>query len=412
MTRPAIAQTRSRAAIQRRVLRTLVAAQVLGGAGLAAGVAVGALLARRMLDDDATWTGLPAALTTLGTAAAAVPISRYMTRAGRRPGLVSGYLVGAAGSVLVCIAAATNSFGLLLIGMAAFGGGNTANLLSRFAAADLAPPERRGRAISTIVFATTVGVLVGPNLVGPMRPVARALELPDLAGPFVLSAAAYLAAAVAVYARLRPDPLAVAGGVGARADGPTVPVAWTLPALLGITTMASANLVMATVMTMTPVHMADSGHGLELVGLVISLHVAAMYAPSPLTGWAADRFGTTPVIVVGAAVLLSAGLLAAASGSGVALLTAALILLGVGWNLALIGGSTLLTASLTAAERPRGQGISDLVMGLAGAGAGAGSGVLLAATNFAALAAGAAAAAAVLGFIVAKALPARAPAAG
>ncbi|WP_380166312.1 MFS transporter [Jannaschia sp. R86511] len=389
------------AALHRRTLRVLVGSQVLAGAGLAAGVTVGALLAEDMLGTRGL-AGLPAALFTLGSAAAAVGVGRLSQRLGRRPGLTAGYAVGAVGGALVVLAAALDSVALLLPALLLYGSGTATNLQARYAGADLAPAERRGRAVSTVLVATTLGAVVGPNLVGVMGQVASAIGVRPLAGPFLLASLAYAGAAVVVWTRLRPDPLLAARAAAATEGtaGPAGPAAATpahpgapastgrdLPALrLAATAMVVTQLVMVAVMTMTPLHMRDHGHGLAATGLVISVHVAAMYLPSPVSGRLADRYGRRPVVAAAGAVLLAAGVLAAlAPPDSVTVLAVALALLGLGWNLGLVGGTTMLTDAVPLADRARTQGDVDLGVALAGAGAGIGSGVVVAFSSFAAL---------------------------
>jgi MFS family permease len=376
--------------VQRRTLRVLVTTQILGGFGLAAGVAVGALLAQDLLDGDAL-TGLPSAGATAGGALAALPLSRLMSRSGRRPGLALGYLLGATGAAVVVVSAAAGSFALLLAGMVLFGAGNTASLLARYAAADLAQPAHRGRALSTVLFATTFGAVAGPTVVEPAGTLARSIGLPDLAGPFVVSIAAYTAAAVVITTLLRPDPLLVARAGSPAAHGPAPtgsvwPVLLRGPALIGVSTMVGAQFVMVAMMTMTPVHMIGHGHGVGVSGLVISVHIAGMYLFSPVGGWATDRFGRAATIRAGAATLGAAGLLGAvASPRSAGALGVALFLLGLGWSLALVGGSALLTDTVPLAQRAQAQGRADLFVGLAGAAGGLGSGLVFALSGFAAI---------------------------
>ena len=391
---PPASAAADRAAVQRRTLRVLVAAQVLGGVGLAAGVAVGALLARDLLDGDSL-TGLPVAVATAGGALIAPPLSRLMAARGRRPGLALGYLLGALGSVVVVTAAALGSFTLLLAGMVLFGGGNTASLLARYAGADLALPLQRGRAVSTVLFATTFGAVAGPNLIDATGALARAVGLPELSGPFGLSGLAYVAAAIVVGVALRPDPLVLARAVDPASD-PLAPApvggrgGWSDlahgPALTGVTAMVAAQLVMVGVMTMTPLHMRAHGHGLQVIGLVISIHIAGMYLFSPLVGQFCDRLGRMPALRVGAAILTAAGTLAAfADPASSVVLAAALFLLGLGWSFCLVGGSTLLVDAVPLARRAQAQGKADLMLGLSGATGGLGSGFLLGAAGFAAV---------------------------
>jgi MFS family permease len=362
--------------MQRRALAVIVTGQVLGGVGLAAGVSVGALLARQLLD-GALLSGLPGALATAGGAAAAIGLSRLMAKSGRRPGLALGYVLGAAGSALVVIAAQAASFALLCIGMALFGVGNVASLQARYAGADLAEPRHRGRSLSIVLFATTFGAVAGPNLLAPTQRLATGVGLPPLAGPFVVAAGAYLAAALVLAVLLRPDPLLLARrwavGAAGLLPAPVHPTGsgntWLVlvrgRAGIGVAAMVTAQFVMVMMMTMTPVHMADHGQGLRVIGLVISVHIAGMYLPSPLSGLLADRVGRVPTVVAGAVVLAAAGL------------ALALFLLGLGWSLCLVAGSSLLTDALPLEIRPQAQGNADLLMGLSAATAGAGSGVVL-----------------------------------
>ena len=376
--------------LQRRTLRVLLVSQVLAGAGLAAGVTVGALLAEDMLG-SAGLAGLPAGLLTLGSAAAAVGVGRLSQRAGRRPGLAAGYVVGAVGGAGVVLAAAIDSVPLLLLSLLLYGSGTATNLQARYAGADLAAPGRRGRAVSTVLVATTLGAVAGPNLVRPMGSVAARLGIPELAGPFLLASAAYALAAVVVSTQLRPDPLLTARALADEAarSAVTPPVVAPTDVVLlrlGATAMILTQLVMVGIMTMTPVHMRDHGHGLGAAGLVISLHILAMFGPSPITGALVDRVGRRPLIAAGGVTLLCAGLLAAAAPpDSVGLLALALVLLGLGWNLGLVAGTALLTDALPLERRARTQGTVDLGVALAGATGGIGSGLVVAASSYAAL---------------------------
>lgn len=378
------------AALQRRTLRVLVVAQLLAGVGLAAGITVGALLAEDMLGATG-WAGVPAALFTLGSAGAAVAIGALSQAGGRRLGLAAGYGVGALGGAVVVVAASADSAALLLGGLVLYGAGSAANLQARYAGADLAGPERRGRAISTVLVATTLGAVLGPNLVEPTGSLAAAIGIRELAGPFILATAGYALAALAVAMLLRPDPLTTARALGldpstaapGRVGASPLPVR-TVRVAAGA--MVLAQLVMVAVMTMTPVHMRDHGHSVGDAGFVISLHVAAMFLPSPLTGRLVDRVGRRPVLVAAVLTLLAAGLLAAAAPpSSMALLSLALVMLGLGWNLGLVGGTALVTDAVPLERRAGVQGSVDLTIALAGSAGGLGSGLVVASAGFAAL---------------------------
>ena len=368
---------------QRRILTVLVGAQILSGAGLAAGITVGALLAQRMLGGTSL-AGLPAALFTLGSALAAFGVGRVSQARGRRTGLALGYAVGAVGSLGVVVAATVNSPALLFVALFVYGSGFATNLQARYAGADLAPADRRARAVSIVLVATTVGGVLGPVLTTATDAVAVGVGLPPLTGPFALAALAYAAAALLLTALLRPDPLLRARELSAGEPVPASAGARWSPAVLGgAAIMVVTQLVMIAVMTMTPVYLTEHGHGVGAAGTIIALHVAAMYLPAPVSGWLVDRYGVRPTALLAGGVLLGAGLLAGLAPSDALVpLALALILLGLGWNLGLLSGTTALTNALDPASRAATQGVVDVAVALAGAAGGLGSGFVVAATGF------------------------------
>ena len=403
---PVDARELERAHVQRRTLAVVVLGQVLGGAGLAAGVTVGALLAREMLGTDGL-AGVPTALFTLGSALTAYLVGRISQRAGRRVGLGFGFLAGGLGAAGVVVAATVDSVPLLFLALFVYGAGTATNLQARYAGTDLAAPAARGRAISVALVSTTLGAVAGPNLVGPLGHLALRLGLPALSGPFLLAAVAYAAAGGVLFALLRPDPLLLARrletgaavadpplGVAAEADlaAPELPRAGTRPgsgAYVGATIMVLTQISMVAIMTMTPVHMRHLHHGLGEVGMVIGLHIAAMYLPSPLTGVLVDRLGRTAMAVASGIVLLAAGMTAALSpGDSLPLTVTALVLLGLGWNFGLISGTALVVDATGPANRPRTQGSIDVLVALAGATGGVLSGIVVHATSYAVLSLG------------------------
>ncbi|MCA2212040.1 MFS transporter [Jidongwangia harbinensis] len=403
----------ARLALQQRTLGVVMASQVFSGAGLAAGVTVGALLAEQMLGTSAL-SGLPAAVYTSGSAAAALTVGRLSQRLGRRAGLTAGYAAGAIGGAGVVAAAALDSVVLLLISLLVYGAGTATNLQARYAGADLSGPSRRGRAVSAVLVTTTVGAVIGPNLVAATGRAAESVGLPALAGPFALATVAYAVAGTILFVLLRPDPLQVsrllrtepapaAAGTGTPAPRPA-----SAGITAGAATMVLTQLVMVAVMTMTPVHMRAHGHDLSATGLVISLHIAAMYLPSLITGVLVDRIGRVPVAVAAGVTLLAAGLVsAAAPEDSVPLLCLALILLGLGWNLGLVSGTAMITDAAPVDRRARIQGNVDLCIALAGAGGGIASGVVMAATSYAALSIGGGLLAlAVVPFVILRSRPA------
>jgi MFS family permease len=386
-----------RSEAQRRVMIVLVAAQVLSGAGLAAGVTVGALLAQDMLGSTGL-AGLPSALGTAGSALAAVAVGRVSQARGRRPGLAAGYLTGAVGSVGVIAAAVAGDPLLLFLALFVYGAGTATNLQARYAGADLAAPAHRARALSVVLVATTLGGVLGPNLTAPTGGLAHLLGIPRLAGPFLLAGAAYALAALVLTVWLRPDPLLLARALepvraapppDADGEGGSAVEGRRSGVLVGTLVMGLTQLVMVAIMTMTPVHMHDHGHGTAAPGLVIGIHIGAMYLPSPLTGWLVDRYGRRTIAAASGLTLLAAGVVAAAApGDSVVLLAGALTLLGLGWNLGLVTGTAIITDAVPLATRARTQGLVDVAIALAGAAGGMASGLVVATAGFPLLALG------------------------
>ncbi|WP_110204969.1 MFS transporter [Nocardioides daejeonensis] len=382
------------AALHRRTLRTVVFSQMLGGAGLAAGVSVGALLAEDMLGHEGV-AGLPAGLFTLGSALAAFLIGRSSQVVGRRRGLAGGFAAGAIGAVGIVIAAVLDQPLLFFCALFVYGAGSATNLQARYAGTDLAPADQRASAASVALVATTLGAVAGPNLIEPLGDLAAWLDIPRLAGPFLLAAVAYGLAALVLFCFLRPDPLLTARALAettprsvatGHPEPSTAPVGLIPGVVLGATVMVLTQFTMAAIMTMTPVHMRHHDHGLSAVGLVIGLHIAAMYLPSLVTGRLVDRVGRTPMAVAAAATLLAAGVVAAvAPGKSMVLITLALVLLGLGWNFGLIAGTALIVDSTPLHSRARTQGSVDVLVALAGAAGGVGSGVIVGLTDFATL---------------------------
>jgi MFS family permease len=402
--------------VQRRTTRTLVTSQVAGGLGVASGGSVGALMAADVMGRE-DLAGLVQSSQVLGAALLALPAARLALSSGRRSGLSLGYGLAAFGCVLAVIAAQVQSFPLLLVGTALFGGGTTAGLQARYAATDLAKPERRGRALGVVVWATTVGGVVGPNLVDPAGWFGEQIGIERLAGPFLLSAVMLLVGTLLVQIGLRPDPLLLArslhvpveAGPGRRRRGVLhnglAAMSKSPRALLGLVAVVVAHTVMVSVMVMTPIHM-DHGHAsLRVIGFVISVHIAGMFAFSPVMGWLSDSIGRVPVVAGGGVALLGAVALSGTSAEGHSVgLTFGLFLLGLGWSACLVAGSTLLTESVPVEDRPAAQGSSDLLMGLAAASGGGLAGVVVGTLGFGVLNAGAAVLVVVL--LLATALPA------
>lgn len=374
--------------LYRRTLFIVVISQIFGGAGLAAGITVGALLAEGMLGTNAL-AGMPAALFTLGSAGAAFAVGRLSNRFGRRTGLAAGFIAGGLGSLGVVIAAVAGSVSLLFLSLLIYGAGTATNLQARYAGTDLATKKQRGTAVSIAMFSTTFGAVAGPNLVDVMGNFAHSIGVPELAGPFILSAAAFLAAGLILFVFLRPDPFLIALKLNEQkpvVETDETPVSGAVnrrAIATGAFIMVLTQIVMVAIMTMTPVHMGDHGHTLRAIGMVIGFHIAAMYLPSPLTGMLVDKLGRAFMAVSGGMVLLVSGLLAALSpGESVFLMTLALILLGLGWNFGLISGTAMIVDSTGPANRAKTQGTVDVFIALGGASGGAMSGMVVAGSSF------------------------------
>ncbi|MBT2587205.1 MFS transporter [Arthrobacter sp. ISL-95] len=393
--------------VQRRTVFLLSSAQLLSGVGNGATLSIGSLLAVDLSGSEA-WAGSITTVLTLAAAIAALPLARLAEARGRRVGLVTGMIAAMVGALIIIAAVMNKSFLLLLLGAAFLGLGTAANLQARFAAVDLAEPERRGRSLSTVVWAITIGAVAGPNLIQPGAAVGAALGLPPIAGPFVFSAVGLFLAAGLLFAGLRPDPLLLsrrlARLVDASGEPAALPVRGTIRsglravrssprAMLALAAVVAAHGVMVAVMSMTPLHLqqlvggsheghhggtTDSTDALVVIGLTISLHIAGMFALSPLWGWLTDKAGRFKTIAMGHGLLLVAVFVAGFGQHEPVLVTAGLILLGLGWSAATIAGSTLLAESVEPDQRVTVQGVSDTLMGAAGALGGATSGLLLA----------------------------------
>ncbi|MEM5022224.1 MFS transporter [Bacillus subtilis] len=379
--------------LYKRTLFVVSISQIFGGAGLAAGVTVGALIAQQMLGTDA-FAGLPSALFTLGSAGSALIVGRLSQRYGRRTGLSAGFMIGGLGALGVIMAAIINSIFLLFISLLIYGAGTATNLQARYAGTDLANHKQRATAVSITMVFTTFGAVAGPSLVNVMGDFALSIGVPSLAGPFILAAAAYMLAGVVLFIMLRPDPLVIAKTIEAANEEPgdkgqlaaTEHTENKKGIIVGATVMVLTQIVMVAIMTMTPVHMRHHGHDLGAVGLVIGFHIGAMYLPSLVTGVLVDRLGRTAMAISSGTTLLLAGVIAAfAPGDSMVLLVIALSLLGLGWNFGLISGTALIVDSTDTATRAKTQGTVDVLIALSGAAGGALSGMIVAGSSYLAL---------------------------
>jgi MFS family permease len=376
-------------ALRRRTVGSLVTGVALGSTGHIAAITVATLVAFDLAGSTAL-SGVPGAGVVIGAAIGATLLSRLMVARGRRIGLATGYGIGVFGALLATAAVILRSFPLLIIGTTLIGFGNASNQLSRYAAADLYPATRRATAIGIVVWGATFGAVVGPNLVGFAGEAGQSIGLPPYAGAYLLPIVFVGAAAILSFVLLRPDPYALAD-----TSDPfdTAPLDRERPPLerllrrpnvpIAIVSLITVQVVMVLIMTMTPLHMTAHHHDLAAVGIVISGHTFGMFALSPVSGRLTDRFGPIRIVIAGLAVTAFAAVLSAiAPPEGGVFLFIALFLLGYGWNLGFVAGSTLLTKGLALAERTRIEGVTDSLIWSSAAAASLGSGVVVAAAGY------------------------------
>lgn len=374
-----------RARVQRRTVRSLAGAQVLSGIGVVGSIPAGSLLAADIGGEGIA--GLAQTSGTIGAALLALPLAKLALARGRRPALTLGYAIGALGAIVVIVASVWRSVPLVLLGCLLVGVASAAGYQGRYAATDLAEPDTRARALAFVIWGSTVGAVLGPNLLAVDGGLSTSVGLPALAGPYLVAAACLAAAALVLLLLLRPDPYLLATqhreAAGDSVTRPTLRAGLahlrTRPvAVLGIGVVSVGHVVMVMVMVMTPVHMAHVDVTLQLIGLVISVHVAGMYAFSPVVGWSVDRWGRVPIAVLGLVILaVACGIAGLAPAGSVPLLGTGLFLLGLGWSCTLIAGSTILTEATEPTERPAVQGLSDLAMNVTGALGGVVAGIVV-----------------------------------
>ena len=379
------------AQLQSRTVKILATGQVLGGFGLGSVLSIGALLAEK-LSGSAAWSGAAATFSTLGAATLAIPLARLANSRGRRVALGTGAMIAITGAVLIITAAYLESFALLLLSLLLLGAGSAASLQARFAATDLPSAKSTGRDLSLVVWATTAGAVIGPNLFGPGEIIGHALHMPTYTGPFLFTITAQILSSTVFWFGLRPDPLLTAKAVDAEKATKLVRKTSFSAALrvlrsnptaaYALTAIALSHMVMVSVMSMTPIHMKSHGATLVLVGFTISMHVAGMYAFSPVFGWLADKIGQLRTVVLGQLIYVAALSTAGFGSENHDLVVVGLFLLGLGWSASTVSGSALLSSSLSIDEKATVQGVSDSLMSLAGALGGAIAGTILTAFAF------------------------------
>jgi len=381
----------ARVALQKKTLRTLVVGQVVAAAALSAAVTVGAFVIQDILGQDTPWGGISSATFTLGSAFMSQILSRKMSVKGRRVGLQYGYSLATVGGLTAGFAVHNSSLPLFILGLFLYGSGQASNLLSRYAAMDLADDEHKSEAMSYILFGSTFGAVFGPILIKPAESLGENwFGWSTYTGPWVASAVFFLFALLNVATRLRPDPLEVSGGlVSQQGVGVARPkigdafrtISQNTNSRVALSSMVISQVTMVAVMTMTPVHLKLHGHE-DVSPYVISLHIAGMYAFSPLVGRFVDRRGKLMSISLGAILLTAATVMAALAGEEATLLWPSLWLLGIGWSFGLIGGTSLMVESVPASSRVTVQGAADLMMSFCGGMAGFASGFIRKAFGF------------------------------
>jgi MFS family permease len=375
--------------IQRRTVRILTAGQVLSGFGLGSTLSIGSLLAVDLSGTEA-WAGSAATAATLGAATWAIPLARLAYAKGRRVALATGAAIAITGASLIITAASIRVFPLLLVAIFLLGAGSAVGLQARFAATDLPSTGKQSRDLSLVVWATTVGAVIGPNLFGPGEIIGAFLHLPHLTGPFVVTIAAQLAASTTFFFGLRPDPLTLAKTLGdAKKMKQKLSFATAIQTLrehpraaYAVITIALSHMVMVSVMSMTPAHLKLHGATLVAVGFTISIHIAGMYAFSPLFGMLADKIGKLQSVIVGQVIYIAALSFAGFGMENHDSVLLGLFLLGLGWSASTVSASALLSASLPTEQKSNVQGLSDMMMNLSGAFGGAIAGSIMAALMF------------------------------
>ncbi|WP_431709419.1 MFS transporter [Glutamicibacter uratoxydans] len=381
MTRVFSAQQIQR--VRRRSITILALGQVLGGMGSGATLTLGSLLIVNVAGNESL-AGMAATMNTVGAAAMALPLALLAQNRGRRIALSCGALIAILGVLVILAAAVQQWWPVLLLGMGLLGTGSALNLQSRFAATDLSDPKTRGRDLSLVVWATTVGAVTGPNLFQPGEVISQAWGLPEFTGGFIIAMGAQAMGLIIYWLGLRPDPMHVAlaregkisTGISKRTSGFST-LRSSRPARQAVLTVALSHAHMVALMSMTPIHLQNHGSSLTLIGITISAHVAGMYALSPVFGWLSDLIGAQRVVLIGQLLFIVASISAWIWRDDYALVTFALICLGLGWSAATVAGATMVTGAVPLEQRPQLQGTSDLVMNLFGAAGGLLAGPLL-----------------------------------
>lgn len=378
-------------ALRKRTRWALIGSVFPAGMGMTATFAATSLAAKEITDNDGLAT-LAATMTAIGGAIAAVPLGRYMNEHGRRPGLMWAWLIGAAGAAIAFTGVVTELYILLVIGGIGVGMGQAASLAARYSAADLAPQDRKASEIGLVMWAGSIGSVLGPTIAlgGTGWVAANLLGLDELAGPYLMGTLVFIAAAMIINTFLHPDPLQVAKQLGNATETkrPTLVESFqklftNRLATIAVFATAVGQGVMVSVMTVTPLHMDDGAHEKTVIGLVISLHVVGMYFFAPVIGWLVDRVRTELMVAAAGLILFAGAELASHTDPEDSLgVFVGLFLVGLGWSFSMIAGSALLSSVFPVDERASVQGAADFTMITFGATGGILGGIVVEATDY------------------------------
>lgn len=379
-------------ALQHRTLRVLATTQILSSVGVVSTIAAGSLLVASISKSE-SMAGLAQTFNVLGAAAMALPLSRLTAKGGRRLALGLGYFIASLGAISAIVGGSTNILFFMLAGTFMIGASTASNYQARFAAIDLSDNDTRAHDLSFVVWASTIGAVLGPNLMAPFSKIAPLFGLPALTGPYILALIMLIIGGLNLWFRLKPDPYLTSlerlqqssGEIYQRVNPRTVlkHIARIPRAAIGLGAIATGHVAMVSIMVMTPVHMAHVDVSLKVIGFVISAHVAGMWAFSPIVGRLTDSLGRIPVIQIGVVITIASGVISGtAYASNSVQLGIGLFLLGLGWSCTLIAGSTLLSESLDISIRTSAQGTTDTIMNLSAAIGGALAGVIIATLGY------------------------------
>lgn len=346
---------------RRRVLTALMIAQIM--AGLAHGVtfSMGAILSADMAGE--AWGGAASTVTTIGAALWAMPLAAIVNRRGRRASLSTGLALGSVGALSALFAAQSGIYLFLLLGFFLLGAAVAMNLQARFAAADVADVRHKGRDISLVVWSTTIGAILGPNLFEPTERLGAALGLASFSGAYLVCIAAQWVAILVLQMMLRPEPAPVAS----TGKKPKVQLREHPVVASAIITNAFSHFAMIAIMSMTAVHMHGHGASMTLIGLTISFHVGGMYGLAPVFGWLSDKWGSRATMLLGLGGTFVAAALLVPWSENETVVVGALLLLGLGWSATLVGSSAVVAKAAPPEQKAGLQGRSDLTMNLTGA---------------------------------------------